>query len=36
MILLSCLLERGVEDAMRHRPRLMAPHRVLLRSIEKT
>ena len=35
MILLSCLLEQGVEDAL-GRPRLVPPQRVLLRSIEKT
>ena len=35
MLLLSCLLEQGVEDAL-GRPRLVPPQRVLLRSIEKT
>jgi len=36
MLLLSCLLEQGVEDALGFRPRLVPPQRVLLRSIEKT
>jgi len=36
MILLSCLIEQGIEDALDFRPRLAPPQRVLLRSIEKT
>ncbi len=36
MVLLSCLIEQGVEDALGRRARFPAPQRVLLRSIEKT
>ncbi len=36
MVLLSCLIEQGVEDALGRHSRLSAPQRVLLRSIEKT
>ncbi len=36
MILLSCILERGVEDALGRHRRIAGAQRVLLRSIEKT
>lgn len=36
MLLLSCLLEQGIEDALDFRPRPVPLQRVLLRSIEKT